>query len=633
MEAPQSPLQEWDSDETHSGWPDVEECERQLEDEAEWGEWKPSHQFSKAETLIIFDYDDTLCPSSWLERNGLLSLNADIVVPHEVRDVLDRLSPHVCNTLSKAHEFGRVAIVTAGQDGWVELSSEKFLPKVKEVIDKLGIYVMSARTSYESAQAPNPVHWKVLAFTHLIDGAAREVSDKKSNTSENGEEGEGHQDEAKATQNQRAKARLDSLRELPQHGLMDQSVGCTCTCTASSGTTLDVSEPTTPPLNATDKAKDGKPSSSPNSSSSRLQLQTSIDAPRRVSCPIFDPSDDSEETSSVKGNLLDDSLTPSALDLVPTDEQKGATTPNVPLSDLEVSTSSTTASPTDAQNLEAQWEPIPNPISRKDMSTNEIAAKIKSPKAKKAALFFSKGNRRASMPLAVINCSLSQTAPPPRSNALSEKPKERIGDPPSLKCLKCSLAMDRKGVENVEGGGAPSTNPNGTHQICGKDNTNSDVFALRNVLQFGDSESERHALFQSTRCAHLEGSEGSSFEVREGIYGKSFKFAEDPTPEVLEKEHTLIYSAFNQMVCFKGVLDLEIKLPDSPEQSWSNSGYVSEEYEGEDVEEATQEEGDFYDPEPTTDCEESPSTSSEKSGASTHRSASSDEEARIQVGS
>eukprot|EP01068_Selenidium_serpulae_P010061 Selendium_serpulae@DN5382_c0_g1_i1.p1 len=97
---------------------------------------------------------------------------------------------------------------------------------------------------------------------------------------------------------------------------------------------------------------------------------------------------------------------------------------------------------------------------------------------------------------------------------------------------------------------------------------------LRNVLQFGDSESERVALFQATKCLPpdaLDGGAQTSVSLDEErpvvghLRGKSFKFAEQPTTKVLELEHVLICQSFKQMVYFDGNLDLRIDVPPSSE--------------------------------------------------------------------
>jgi hypothetical protein len=56
-----------------------------------------------------------------------------------------------------------VLIITNAADGWVELSSERFLPKVGRVI-KEGVRIISARSKFEKLFPHNYQEWKIRAF-------------------------------------------------------------------------------------------------------------------------------------------------------------------------------------------------------------------------------------------------------------------------------------------------------------------------------------------------------------------------------------------------------------------------------------------------------------------------------------
>jgi len=118
--------------------------------------------------LIIFDWDDTILPSSWLSSR-CMSLDEGAVVSHSERMLLDSLSETVCRTIDLATQLGRVAIVTNAEAGWVQLSAAKFMPAVLERLESLDIVVMSARSIFESASNRTPISWKVEAFYQLIE--------------------------------------------------------------------------------------------------------------------------------------------------------------------------------------------------------------------------------------------------------------------------------------------------------------------------------------------------------------------------------------------------------------------------------------------------------------------------------
>jgi len=129
---------------------------------------EPTSNFTLRETLIIFDWDDTILPSSWLSSR-CMSLDEGAVVSHSERMLLDSLSETVCRTIDLAAQLGRVAIVTNAEAGWVQLSAAKFMPAVLERLESLDIAVMSARSIFESASNRTPISWKVEAFYQLIE--------------------------------------------------------------------------------------------------------------------------------------------------------------------------------------------------------------------------------------------------------------------------------------------------------------------------------------------------------------------------------------------------------------------------------------------------------------------------------
>ena len=74
---------------------------------------------------------------------------------------------YVCKILSMCMAKGDVTIITNAVKGWVEYSSQKFLPKTHEYIHKEKISIISARSEYGD-EFPNEIKkWKVSAFQKL----------------------------------------------------------------------------------------------------------------------------------------------------------------------------------------------------------------------------------------------------------------------------------------------------------------------------------------------------------------------------------------------------------------------------------------------------------------------------------
>jgi len=104
-------------------------------------------------TCIIFDWDDTLFCTHHMYSKTMRPLE-----PAE----LCKLDDEASAILSHALALGMTKIVTNAQGGWVEQASQKHLPKVSALLDRLE--VVSARDKFEHKHPNNPVAWKVEAF-------------------------------------------------------------------------------------------------------------------------------------------------------------------------------------------------------------------------------------------------------------------------------------------------------------------------------------------------------------------------------------------------------------------------------------------------------------------------------------
>ncbi|OWZ19996.1 Protein kinase [Phytophthora megakarya] len=105
----------------------------------------------KDRTVVVFDWDDTLCPSSWLHAQDLLPKfrGQQINVTPEQREVLSLIGAHVARLLQKAVAYGPVFVVTAAEYGWVEMSAALYLPAVQSILALADVHIVSARSWYE----------------------------------------------------------------------------------------------------------------------------------------------------------------------------------------------------------------------------------------------------------------------------------------------------------------------------------------------------------------------------------------------------------------------------------------------------------------------------------------------------
>ena len=114
-------------------------------------------EYDHTETCIIFDWDDTLCPSTFM-----LKTERTDEIEHELRK-LERLVSHV---LTLALEYGHVFIITNAQQGWVEVAVATYMPTLKYWIDK--VTVVSARSRFEPLYPNNPIAWKIRAVVESL---------------------------------------------------------------------------------------------------------------------------------------------------------------------------------------------------------------------------------------------------------------------------------------------------------------------------------------------------------------------------------------------------------------------------------------------------------------------------------
>lgn len=132
---------------------------------------RPQHQSKSHQTLVIFDWDDTLFPTTFLTHIGFEKAQTET----KIQMLLNKIDKHVSKLLLKAIKFGKTCIVTNASHNWVETSSEKYLPLAYDVLRKNEISVISARAKYERQFPNDPKKWKQEAFVELRANLKGEV--------------------------------------------------------------------------------------------------------------------------------------------------------------------------------------------------------------------------------------------------------------------------------------------------------------------------------------------------------------------------------------------------------------------------------------------------------------------------
>jgi hypothetical protein len=106
-------------------------------------------QGQACDALLIFDFEDTLLPTSWLKQKGLLRAGNGVNMAKNSMTLM-ALKAHaqlVEETLRAGCATGKVSVVTFASQAWVESSARDFLPGIDwpGLLQELHINVYHAR--------------------------------------------------------------------------------------------------------------------------------------------------------------------------------------------------------------------------------------------------------------------------------------------------------------------------------------------------------------------------------------------------------------------------------------------------------------------------------------------------------
>jgi len=153
--------------------------------------------FQPEQTIILFDWDDTLCPSTWIRENRpALSFFKMCPLDEKYQRPLQELQQHVEATLQLAMKVGKLVIVTNAMEPWVETSCRNFMPAILPLVEQIpviyarsvfdllgcerprsrgaalpGLYTSSGQNRLKPVAKENgmaPQKWKELAFEQEI---------------------------------------------------------------------------------------------------------------------------------------------------------------------------------------------------------------------------------------------------------------------------------------------------------------------------------------------------------------------------------------------------------------------------------------------------------------------------------
>jgi hypothetical protein len=126
--------------------------------------WQPISDNKEHNSIVIFDWDDTLLPTSFLTPNGIFS--DDLFFNENELQKISDLEKSVHDILRMSITKADTYIITNAAPGWVEYSSKRFYPTVYPMLKSLKI--VSARGEFEKKHPGNSRQWKIEAFLKML---------------------------------------------------------------------------------------------------------------------------------------------------------------------------------------------------------------------------------------------------------------------------------------------------------------------------------------------------------------------------------------------------------------------------------------------------------------------------------
>ncbi|OEH76177.1 hypothetical protein cyc_02732 [Cyclospora cayetanensis] len=118
------------------------------------------------ERVVIFDWDDTFFPNSWVASRGL-TLSSEASEYTAEASMLKKLTRSGRKVLRAAASIGSVLLITNAAQGWIDETCKKFLPGLWPTVRSLRR--ISARFHFDSPACESPFLWKRLAFKEEMD--------------------------------------------------------------------------------------------------------------------------------------------------------------------------------------------------------------------------------------------------------------------------------------------------------------------------------------------------------------------------------------------------------------------------------------------------------------------------------
>jgi hypothetical protein len=126
-------------------------------------------------TLIIYDWDDTLFPTTIVVRNKLGQLSMQLEHLSHVINKVDKikleliaLDKQIYKLLEKSMRMGYTVIITNASRSWIKETSSKYYPATYSLMMKYNIPVISAREFSSNNDIKDSNEWKNVTFKYFL---------------------------------------------------------------------------------------------------------------------------------------------------------------------------------------------------------------------------------------------------------------------------------------------------------------------------------------------------------------------------------------------------------------------------------------------------------------------------------
>ena len=126
----------------------------------------------KTNTLFILDWDDTLFPTTWVNKNNINLTNQINLEKYKLYFL--ELDKTISTLLESLNKIGDIYIVTNASMNWIK-TCLSCLNITRDFVIKHKIRLVSARDSYSSTST-SPTEWKILTFQDIMEDIIKKIS-------------------------------------------------------------------------------------------------------------------------------------------------------------------------------------------------------------------------------------------------------------------------------------------------------------------------------------------------------------------------------------------------------------------------------------------------------------------------